>query len=147
MIHVIKPIRKYDFLCFRKSTIMSTISFTPESTSTKVVHGATEPKLRESNSHVGYWARFINFATAQERNRFGWLAAAITLQGCVLAPLTLFAIISNGNPFILWIPCIVVFTVTEIVNLAAMPTRITIPILFAGIIIDALVVLACFTLY
>lgn len=126
---------------------MSTISFTPESINTKAIHRAGELKARLSNSRVGYWARFINFANAQERNRFGWLAAAITLQGCVLAPLTLFAIISNGNPFILWIPCIATFAVTEIVNLAAMPTRITIPVLFAGIIINALVVLASFTLY
>lgn len=126
---------------------MSTISFKPEKTNTKVIHRPAERKPVVSNSQAGYWARFINFTNAQERNRFGWLAAGITLQGCVIAPLTLFAIISNGNPFILWIPCIVTFTVTEIVNLAAMPTRITIPVLFGGIIINALVVLACFILY
>jgi hypothetical protein len=130
-----------------KSLIMSTISFTPESTSTKLIHREAELKARVSHSRIGYWTRFMNFAKDQERNRFGWLAAGITLQGCVLAPLTLFAIISNGNPFILWIPCIATLAVTEIVNLAAMPTRITIPVLFSGIIINTLVVLACFTLF
>jgi hypothetical protein len=136
-----------------KTINMSTAFLAPESTGTKIIHrtAITERKKTTGNTKtkpgVGYWRQFINFAAAQERNRFGWLAAAITLQGCVLAPLTLLAIISNGNPFILWIPCIIAFAITEVVFLAAMPTRITIPVLFAGIITDIMVVLACFTLF
>ena len=134
---------------------MSTAFLTPESTGTKIIHrtAITERKKTTGNTktkprrRVGFWQQFINFAAAEERNRFGWLAAAITLQGCVLAPLTLLAIISNGNPFILWIPCIIAFAITEVVFLAAMPTRITIPVLFAGIVTDIIVVLVCFTLF
>lgn len=88
--------------------------------------------------------RLMRFAETQQPNAFGWLAFSFFLQGCVLSPATIMVIVANGNNFFLWIPCILGFAATEIVSLAAMPTKITIPVLFTGIVIDILVVLLSF---
>ena len=94
-----------------------------------------------------WWAGFLEYSANQQVNRFGWLALALTIQGCVLAPLTIFSIVVNGNSMALWSICILSFAVTEVTNLAAMPTKITIPVFFACIIADLFVIAASFILF
>jgi hypothetical protein len=91
-----------------------------------------------------WWGRFLAYSATQQANRFGWLALAFTLQGCVMAPVTICAIVFNGNSIVLWMTCTLSFAITEVTNLAAMPTRVTIPILFGGIVLDLLVIAASF---
>jgi hypothetical protein len=89
------------------------------------------------------WKKFIDWCDSQEKFRFGWLGAAITLHGCILTILTMFAVIMSGNHFIFWPFIIGAMGVTLVVNLAAMPTKITIPIFFFSILIDLAIIVSC----
>ena len=95
---------------------------------------------------VSAWKKFINWCDSQEKYRFGWLAAAITLHGCILTIITMFAIILAGNHFIFWPFTIGAMGITLIVNLAAMPTKITIPVFFASVFVDLVIIVSCITL-
>jgi len=94
-------------------------------------------------THVSIWRKFISWCDGQEKNRFGWLAAAITLHGCVLTILTMFAVILAGNHFIFWPFVIGGMGITLVVNLAALPTKITIPVFFISVLVDLLIIISC----
>lgn len=80
--------------------------------------------------------RFIKWCKNQEKNRFGWLAVSIAGHGCFLTPLTVLAIVFTWNSMFLWALAIAAMTMTLVLNLAAMPTKITIPVLLLSILID-----------
>jgi hypothetical protein len=116
--------------------------------------GKTDPIVTQSLIYdkapahkAGYWQKFMQFAANQESNRFGWLAFSFFAHGCVLAPLTLLIVTMNGNHFALWIPCLFAFAITEIVNLSALPTKITIPVFLASLLVDIGVIASVFLLY
>lgn len=92
---------------------------------------------------VSVWKKFINWCEGQEKYRFGWLAAALSLHGCVLTILTMFAVILAGNHFIFWPFVIGAMGITLISNLAAMPTKITIPVFFFSVIVDLVIIISC----
>ena len=83
----------------------------------------------------------MNWCTAQDGSRYGWLAVILTVHATVLAPITFFTILTTGIGFI-YVPFVIAsMTACLVSNLAAMPTRITIPIFFASVLVD-LVILA-----
>lgn len=96
------------------------------------------------NTRVSVWKKFINWCDSQEKYRLGWLGASITLHGCILTILTMFAVIMSGNHFIFWPFIIGAMGAALVVNLAAMPTRITIPVFFFSIIMDLVIIISCF---
>jgi hypothetical protein len=89
------------------------------------------------------WKKFIDWCIGQEKYRLGWLAAAITLHGCVLTIFTMFAVILAGNHFIFWPFIIGGMGITLVVNLAAMPTKITIPVFFFSVLMDLVIIISC----
>lgn len=91
------------------------------------------------------WSRFISWCESQEENRFGWLAAAVVGHGCVITPITLLVIMLAGNSFVWWPMVMGAIAMSLIVNLAAMPTKVTIPVFFLSLLIDAVVIVGCFT--
>lgn len=92
---------------------------------------------------VSAWRKFINWCERQEEYRLGWLGAAITLHGCILTILTMFAVIMSGNHFIFWPFVIGAMGTTLVVNLAAMPTKITIPVFFFSVLVDLVIIISC----
>jgi len=94
-------------------------------------------------SKVSTWKKFINWCESQEQYRLGWLAAAITIHGCVLTIVTMFAVVIAGNHFIFWPFIIGGMGITLIVNLAAMPTKVTIPVFFFSVLVDLVIIAAC----
>ncbi len=84
--------------------------------------------------------RFITWCEIQEKFRFGWLAVIITSHGCILTPLTVMAVIFGGNNFIFWGIAIAAMAMSLVTNLAAMPTKITIPVYFLSIILDIAII-------
>ena len=92
---------------------------------------------------VSSWKKFINWCDEQEEYRLGWLAAALSLHGCVLTILTMFAVVLAGNHFIFWPFVIGAMGATLLVNLAAMPTKITIPVFFFSVLIDLAIIISC----
>jgi hypothetical protein len=87
-----------------------------------------------------YFSQFINWCSNQERNRFGWLAIILGVHGCILYPLTPFMIVVGGNNVYFWITAIVAMMMSLVTNLAAMPTKITIPTFALSILIDMVLI-------
>jgi hypothetical protein len=96
---------------------------------------------RESKTSVV--SKFMTWCKGQEKYRFGWLAAIVTSHGCVLTPITMFAIVLSGNSIILWAFALGAMAMSLVSNLAAMPTKITIPIFFFSIFIDVVIIASC----
>ncbi len=88
------------------------------------------------------WTNFINWCTGQEPNRFVWLGVALAGHGCMLTPLTLAVILMNGNNLVFFMTAMVAMALTLVTNLAAMPTKITIPVFFFSILVDIALIVA-----
>lgn len=93
--------------------------------------------------HESLWTKFINWCAAQEERRYLWLGLAIGGHGCVFTILTVLAIMLAGNPIILWPFALGAMATCLIVNLAALPTKITIPVFFASLLIDVAIIGFC----
>ena len=90
--------------------------------------------------------RFINWCKGQEKNRLGWLGAILTIHGCVFTPITLFAIILSGTYFPFYVAALVAMGMAVVTNLAAMPTKITIPVFFFSVVIDIAIIIGCISI-
>ena len=118
----------------------------------KLNHMQTAIQQTFSTTHIGaasktsLFSRFINWCTGQDKYRYGWLGAAIAAHGCVFTPLTMFAIIMSGNNIAFWIMAILAMMMTLVSNLAALPTKYTIPIFLFSILIDVTVIIACISI-
>jgi hypothetical protein len=104
----------------------------------------TSISQQETNTSV--FSKFINWCEGQEKNRFTWLAAALVGHGCALTPITLFTIILSGNLLFFWIIAIIAMMTALVTNLAAMPTKYTIPAFLFSIIIDLTIMISCISI-
>ena len=91
-------------------------------------------------------SRFTAWASGQENNRFMWLGLSIAGHGCFLTPLTVALVALTGMNLVLFMSAMVAMTISLIVNLAALPTKITIPVLGLSILIDIIVIISAFSL-
>lgn len=89
--------------------------------------------------------RFFSWCKIQDSNRLIWLALIITAHGCIITPVTLGFVMLFGNNFIFWPWAIGAMTMSLIVNLAALPTKITIPVFFLSLLIDLVIIVNCIT--
>jgi hypothetical protein len=96
-----------------------------------------------ANNHISLWSRFINWADGQEKSRLLWTALSIAGHGCVFTIVTMATILLTGNNFIYWPFALGAMTMCVVVNLAAMPTKITIPVLFFSLLIDITIIALC----
>lgn len=101
------------------------------------------PAYEHQKTQASIWKRFIKWADTQEEYRFGWTAFAIAGHGCVFTILTVMIILLTGNNFIFWPFAIGAMAAVLISNLAAAPTRITLPILFFSLLIDIAIIAIC----
>ena len=96
----------------------------------------------EQSSSTSFLEKFINWCKGQEENRLLWLGIALAGHGCILTPLTVMAVLLAGTNLFLFILAIVAMGMSLVTNLAAMPTKITIPVLVLSILIDIAIVIA-----
>ena len=96
----------------------------------------------EPTSRISFFTRFINWCKGQEQNRLLWLGIALTGHGCILTPLTVMAVLLAGTNLYLFILAIVAMGMSLVTNLAAMPTKITIPVFILSILIDIAIVIS-----
>lgn len=82
------------------------------------------------------WIRFFTWCKNQEEFRFLWLGIAVAGHACFLTPLTLFIIMFTGNSLFLWGFAMAAMGIALVTNLAALPTKITIPTFFFSVLID-----------
>lgn len=109
---------------------------------TSIQH-AYMPSYSKRVASVSLWKQFINWADGQQKNSFGWTALAIMGHGCVFTIFTVAIILLTGNHFIFWPFAIGAMTMALVSNLAAMPTKITIPIFFFSLLIDLVIIALC----
>lgn len=111
---------------------------------TRVRHIVTPTYTETTYRRISFWKRFISWSTRQEENRMLWTALAILGHGCIITILTMVAIIFSGNHFIYWPFAIAAMSMSVVSYLAAMPTKITIPIFFLSIVMDLVIIISCF---
>ena len=91
-------------------------------------------------------SRFAAWTSGQQHNRLLWLGVSIAGHGCFLTPLAVTMVAFTGMNLVLFMTAMVAMTMTLIVNLAALPTKITIPVLLLSILIDIVVIISAFSL-
>jgi hypothetical protein len=96
----------------------------------------------KSVSNVSFLRRFIAWCAGQESDRMLWQGIILGVHSCVLTPLALMICLLAGVDNYLWVPVVVAIAPNLVVNLAALPTRITIPVFFLSILADLAVVAA-----
>jgi len=72
-----------------------------------------------------------------------WLGVALSAHGCIITPLTIMAVLLAGTNMFLFILAIVAMGATLVTNLAALPTKITLPVFFLSILIDLAIIFSC----
>ena len=97
--------------------------------------------VREHKANL--FTRFINWCASQEEYRFGWLAAILVAHGCALTPITLFAVILAGAKLSYFIIAILAMGLSLVTNLAAQPTKVTIPAFVFSLLVDVVLITLC----
>lgn len=106
------------------------------------------PSFEVVNKNQSIVSKFITWCQAQEKSRFGWVGLILAVHGCVITPITLFIIVMAGNNIALWGIAMGAMAASLITNLAALPTKITIPVFFFSVIIDLAIIGIClFTIF
>lgn len=96
---------------------------------------------------VSAFSNFMTWCQAQEKNRLLWTALALTLHGCVITPITVMCIVYSAPSAVPMIPftlAMLGMVMVLISNLAALPTKNTIPVFFASILIDIVLIASVF---
>lgn len=92
-------------------------------------------------------ARFFKWAEAEDlEHHVGWVGITVTLMSAVCFPLCMAIILWNGAGFGLIIAAMVSLALVVVANLAALPTKYTIPFFFLGILADLVVIALSFFL-
>ena len=85
-------------------------------------------------------SRFFRWAEKQNENRLTWLALALAGHGCFLTPLTVMLVMTTTYNFALFMTAIGAMTLAVVTNLAALPTKITMPAFILSIVIDVVII-------
>jgi len=109
------------------------------------VTGIKMPSITyRNNVKTGVFSKFLSWCETQESNRFLWLALAFFLQIGMAVPVTAVSIVFfGGNSLFLWIILAAVNVPTLVLNLAAMPTKTTLPFLFFAWLVEISIILYC----
>jgi hypothetical protein len=96
----------------------------------------------ERISYPSIFTRFMTWCNHQQHNRLLWLAIALMGHGCIITPITVVAALLSGTSLILFTLATAAMAMVLVVNLAALPTKITIPIFILSIFIDLGIIIA-----
>lgn len=108
--------------------------------------GSLVSQQRTASQEVSVLGKFFAWAEAQQENRLVWLGLALMAHASVLTPFTVMAVLMLGNNFILLMAALGAMGIALVPNLAALPTRITIPAFFLSVVIDIILVMSAFLL-
>lgn len=82
----------------------------------------------ESMAAPSFFRNFFSWCKVRQANRLLWLGIALAGHGCILTPVTIMAVVFAGTNLVLFILALIAMAMTLVTNLAAMPTKITIPV-------------------
>ncbi len=89
--------------------------------------------------------RLANWAIEEDaKHHVAWVGISITAMAAVFFPVTMFVVLLNGMPFVPMLFAMVSLAMVVVANLAALPTKYTIPIFAIGILIDIAAVVTSF---
>jgi hypothetical protein len=114
--------------------------------STTTMDHSFSSQYTEKATQQGIVSRFMTWCKGQDENRFMWIGIVLAGHGCILTPLTVMAVLMAGTNMFLFMLCIVSMGMALVTNLAAMPTKITIPIFVLSVLIDLAVIISCFAI-
>jgi hypothetical protein len=97
----------------------------------------------EQPTSFSFISKFMNWCKGQEENRLLWLGIALAGHGCILTPLTVMTVLLAGTNLFLFVLAIVAMGMSLVTHLAAMPTKVTIPVLVLSILMDIAIVISC----
>ena len=100
----------------------------------------------ETASGKSLWSRFMQYCKNQEKNRLMWVGIILAAHGCVLTPLVVMFTLIAGPNFFLFMTGMAAMGIALVTNLAAMPTKITIPTFAISVLMDIIVTIACIIL-
>ena len=103
-----------------------------------IVKGYTQQTAKPS-----VLSRFFTWCNNQAENRLLWLGVILFAHGCILTPITILAVVLAGVNIGLFVAAISAMAMTLVTNLAAMPTKVTIPIFLLSILIDLGIIIVC----
>lgn len=112
---------------------MNTIAFHPD---------YSTPVLEKHVESV--FARFLVWLKEEEVNRIAWLGISITVMTAIFFPLTMASILLHEGSFNLILVAMFSLILVAIPNMAALPTKFTIPAFFIGMLIDIALIIASF---
>jgi hypothetical protein len=95
------------------------------------------------NTRTSVYRRFINWCEAQQENRLLWLGISLSAHGCIITPIAVMAILLAGTNMFLFVLAIVAMGASLVTNLAALPTKITIPVFILSTLIDIAIIFSC----
>lgn len=98
---------------------------------------------RTRNTSLSLTSRLFAWADGQERNRFGWVAFILALHGCVITPVVILIVALAGMNMALFMTAMCAMCLCLVTNLAAMPTKITIPVFLLSTLVDIVVLAVC----
>lgn len=110
---------------------------------TTTFHPAMAAGYSEKNTKTSILKRFLNWCEAQQPNRLLWLGVALSAHGCIITPLTVMAVLLAGTNMYLFIIAIVSMGASLVTNLAALPTKITIPVFILSTLVDIAIIFSC----
>jgi len=97
----------------------------------------------EKASKVSVFKRFLNWCEGQQKNRLLWLGIALSAHGCIITPLAVMAVLLAGTNMFLFMLAIMAMGATLVTNLAAMPTKITLPVFILSTLVDIAIIFSC----
>ena len=90
-----------------------------------------------NDSSPSLFTQFINWTKGQEQNRLLWVGLIIAAHGCILTPITVMAVLVGGAPSLsLVVLAIIAMGMALVTNLAAQPTKVTIPVFLLSVVLD-----------
>ena len=106
----------------------------------ELYHSTYNSSFELVNKKQSLVSKFISWCEGQENYRLGWLGLILAVHGCVITPITIFAIVMSGNNIALWGIAMGAMGMSLVTNLAALPTKITIPVFFLSVLIDLAII-------
>lgn len=90
-------------------------------------------------------SRLITWMIEEDaEHHIAWVGVSIMAMAAVFFPATMFVVLLNGMPFVPMLMAMIALALVVVTNLAAMPTKYTIPFFALGILIDVLAVITSF---
>lgn len=118
-----------------KSNVMATIT-----------HANVSQTYIHTHSNTGLLTRFTDWTKGQQENRLLWLGIALGGHGCFLTPLTILFSSMAGVNLVLIMTALAAMGMSLVVNLAALPTKITIPVFFLSVLMDVAVMISALSI-